>query len=196
MYIVSLGISTPPVILEHPQSLYAPVNSKVSLSILAEGEELQYQWYRNNKLLPGQTTPTLTVPKITETSRGLYHCVVSGRHGNSMSRPAHLTVTPGNFPPQSSDRKYRLPFSQSESAIPSYSSKKEFQFPRRGSADTFFLASNDSMGSSYRQFLQGNGYGVTEQFENMKLDKSESLCFLLASLSNCICKSTVYFPFI
>ncbi|XP_019861638.1 PREDICTED: uncharacterized protein LOC109590153 [Amphimedon queenslandica] len=114
------GVSTPPVILEHPQSLYAPFNSKVSLSISAEGEELQYQWYRNNKLLPGQTTPTLTIPTITETSRGLYHCVVSGCHENSMSRPAHLTVTPGklNFPPQSRVGKFRLPFSQSESAIP------------------------------------------------------------------------------
>lgn len=177
-------------ILEHPQSLYAPFNSKVSLSISAEGEELQYQWYRNNKLLPGQTTPTLTIPTITETSRGLYHCVVSGRHGNSMSRPAHLTVTPGklNFPPQSISRvgKFRLPFSQSESAIPCYSPHKDpqFQFPRRGSADTFFHASNDSMGSSSRQFLQGNGYGVTEQFENMKLDKSKEfvLAFIIAHL--------------
>ena len=184
-----LGLPTPPVIVEHPQSLYAPCDSNVSFQILAEGEGLQYQWYRNNNPLPGQTTPTLNLIKIDEAARGLYHCVVSGCHGSSTSRPAHLTVTLGKlrFPLPQTNRKGtrhgKLLMSQSESAIPLSSPLQDLQFPRRGSADTFYNASMDSMGSSSHQVLHGNN-GVTELLQNMKLDKSELFC-----LFKIICKN-------
>lgn len=73
--------------------------------------------------------------------------------------------------------------SQSESAIPSSSPLQDLQFPRRGSVDTFYNASMDSMGSSSHQVLHGNN-GVTELLQNMKLDKSE-----LFSLLKIICKN-------
>uniref|UniRef100_A0A1B6HII0 Mucosa-associated lymphoid tissue lymphoma translocation protein 1 n=1 Tax=Homalodisca liturata TaxID=320908 RepID=A0A1B6HII0_9HEMI len=35
-----------------------------------------YQWYRDNKLIPGQTSSLLSIPSFTEELRGVYYCVV------------------------------------------------------------------------------------------------------------------------
>ncbi|MFA8432995.1 MAG: gliding motility-associated C-terminal domain-containing protein [Marinifilaceae bacterium] len=61
--------------LGDPQNLC--VGQQLNLRLTAKGENLTYEWYRNEKLLK-ETTSELQVNSVTQSNSGLYKCLVDG----------------------------------------------------------------------------------------------------------------------
>ncbi|MCC6235006.1 MAG: immunoglobulin domain-containing protein [Verrucomicrobiales bacterium] len=86
----------PPVIVQEPdpQTLALGLGAPLSLNVVARGESLRYQWFRDGTplALPGADTPTLAVASTTEADTGRYHVRVSNPGGRVDSREIMVTV--------------------------------------------------------------------------------------------------------
>ena len=94
---VTLSVSTepvppPPSIVTQPASTNAPVGSPASLSVVATGNNLFYQWFKNGALIPGATGATLNFASAQTTDSASYTVLVSNSSGSVMSDPAKLLV--------------------------------------------------------------------------------------------------------
>jgi len=66
----------------------------VTLKVSADGKgPLKYQWKCNGTNVPGATSPTLTLKKVTAKESGLYTVTVSNQGGSTVSTPAVLAVS-------------------------------------------------------------------------------------------------------
>jgi hypothetical protein len=65
-----------------------------TLSVVATGAALTYQWQHNGTPVPGGTSAQLALSNIQPAQAGQYLCVVSGACGSVQSSPVQLTVTP------------------------------------------------------------------------------------------------------
>jgi glucose/arabinose dehydrogenase len=93
--------ATAPVITAHPQPVSVNVGQPASFSVTVTGAgPLQYQWYKDDTTLSGQTQSTITIASATIPDAGEYYVSVMNADGDAISNSAHLTVTtPGNQPP-------------------------------------------------------------------------------------------------
>lgn len=64
----------------------------LTLMVKAIGNELQYQWYKNLKIISGATNPTLIIPNAKNTDNGQYFCIVSGTCNEDTSNFTNVTV--------------------------------------------------------------------------------------------------------
>jgi len=65
-----------------------------TFSVTANGTSpFSYQWFYNGAALSGQTTSTLTVASVQQSSTGIYYAQVSNGAGSALSGPAVLNVT-------------------------------------------------------------------------------------------------------
>lgn len=85
---------TAPVISEPPQDLTQIQGKTAILGVTATGGALSYQWYKDDVLIPGATTGTLTLPNVQLTGSGAYRVVVTNGAGTASSGSAILTVSP------------------------------------------------------------------------------------------------------
>lgn len=95
-------VSQPPTIVTQP-SLPGPVpdGSAVSLTVVASGSEpLNYQWFFNQALLPGRTSPSLSLAPVSSSNAGSYAVVISNGFGSVTSAPVLLTTTRSAPDPQ------------------------------------------------------------------------------------------------
>lgn len=80
-YLVNLAtnvfIYDTPVIEHHSKGEVYCINSEVTLETVATGTGLNYQWYRDGELLPGENNPFLYFNKIDYKNTGIYYCIVS-----------------------------------------------------------------------------------------------------------------------
>ena len=87
-------------VAELPQITLQPVDqeicegSDVSFSIAATGTNLTYQWRRNGTILPGKTTPLLSLTAVTVAQSGDYDVLVYGQCDTLTSNKAVLLVDP------------------------------------------------------------------------------------------------------
>ncbi len=87
---VSLS-AQPPVILSQPVSAALLPGGTAVFSVTATGENLAYQWYRDDFLLEGKNAATLTLPGvISYYDSTLYRCLVSNAYGQTFSQAALL----------------------------------------------------------------------------------------------------------
>lgn len=84
----------PPAIVREPDDRAAPPGGSATFSVLAEGEGLEYQWWRGSQKLDGKTSAELVLPGVTTADEGLYHVIVSNTEGEKTSRAARLEVYP------------------------------------------------------------------------------------------------------
>jgi hypothetical protein len=85
----------PPAIIQHPQNQTVTEGSDVSFSVIADphGPVAQkFQWFFNERALPGKTRPTLELNGVTARKAGIYSCRVKTIGGITMSGGAVLTV--------------------------------------------------------------------------------------------------------
>lgn len=83
-----------PVITSSPQSQTLAAMGSVIFSVTAYGSQpLQFQWYLNDKQLPGATGSALTLENVEPAQAGSYTVMVSNSEGDVTSSPATLTVT-------------------------------------------------------------------------------------------------------
>ncbi|MBQ1305507.1 MAG: hypothetical protein IIY44_03830, partial [Erysipelotrichales bacterium] len=93
-----------PVIIEHPESLTVRSGNEASFKVVAEGEDLQYQWYyrtsetgtwaKSTATCANTDTYTLPASSVISWRSGYqYRCEVKNSAGSVMSNEATLTVT-------------------------------------------------------------------------------------------------------
>ncbi|MBQ4374564.1 MAG: immunoglobulin domain-containing protein [Erysipelotrichales bacterium] len=98
-----------PVIIEHPESVTIRSGHAVSFKVVAEGENLKYQWYYrtsadgvwSKSTATCATTDTYSLPasSVVSSRNGYqYRCVVSNKGGSVTSDTATLTVTTTAIP--------------------------------------------------------------------------------------------------
>ncbi len=89
-----------PTIAAQPQSRTVPIGETVTFSVAASGSQpFTYQWFRNDVLIPGQSTATLTYgPVVLAENNSTIHCVVTNTFGFATTTDAILTVTTNTRP--------------------------------------------------------------------------------------------------
>ncbi len=85
-----------PTFLEQPSSIFAPVNSTVSLSPVVEGSApLFYQWRFQGEVLASETNETLVLNNVRNVAEGGYSVVVTNALGAITSAVANVTINYG-----------------------------------------------------------------------------------------------------
>lgn len=87
-----MSVGMPPVITQHPGSLSRSEGAQATFTVEAEGEALTYQWRLNGTTVAKGNGPTLVIGPVKKKSYGQYDCVVGNAHGNTLSRPATLSL--------------------------------------------------------------------------------------------------------
>jgi pectin methylesterase-like acyl-CoA thioesterase len=85
-------VAPPPTIGAQPADTTVTNGSAASLSVVAQGEGLFYQWYKNGTLIPGADAASLNFAASRVADAGTYTVVVSNSGGNVTSAPARLLV--------------------------------------------------------------------------------------------------------
>ncbi len=88
---------TLPVITNQPQSQAVLAGSDVMFSVVAVGDGLTYQWFFNDSIVPGATTPTLTRNNVQPVDVGSYFVRVRnsvGREVESLATALELVNQP------------------------------------------------------------------------------------------------------
>ncbi len=81
-----------PLITASPTGQRAATGSTLELSVVASGETLSYQWFRDASPLSGQTAPTLKIEGLTLADAGSYLVKVSNPGGEVSSESAQIEV--------------------------------------------------------------------------------------------------------
>ena len=83
----------PVITLDLPTSHVTADGGEITLTIEAQGEELSYQWYKNDNAMEGQTSPTYTEKNLTaDSDNARYYCYVQNPFGGVASQTCVLTV--------------------------------------------------------------------------------------------------------
>jgi hypothetical protein len=82
----------PPVITRQPQSQSLLTGLSYQMSVVVNGNLLNYQWYKDNAPVLTATGNTISFPSLTAGDDGSYFCVISNNAGAVTSSPALLQV--------------------------------------------------------------------------------------------------------
>jgi len=85
-------VPPPPSITGPPLDTTVTLGQPASLSVTATGNNLFYQWFKNNVIIPGATNATLNFPSAQIVDSANYTVVVSNSSGSVTSNPARLLV--------------------------------------------------------------------------------------------------------
>lgn len=80
----------PPVITTQPQTLIVGLGSAATFAVVAEGEELTYQWFLNGEEIAGAAQPVYALERTSSADSGTYTVKVSNEGGEVTSAPASL----------------------------------------------------------------------------------------------------------
>jgi chitodextrinase len=97
--VTTLTTELPPVITTQPQSLTTVASgASFTLSVIATGTGLTYQWKKDGNAISGATSATYTVASMSAGNAGAYTVVVTNSLGSVTSATANvsLTVAPSN----------------------------------------------------------------------------------------------------
>ena len=89
----------PPAITVQPQPTTVVEGNATVLTVTATGDNLSYQWRKNNRTLPnggnisGATTATLRIANATEADEGVYSVAVFNAGGSEISENVSLRIT-------------------------------------------------------------------------------------------------------
>lgn len=87
-----LTATTQPLIEQQPQSVAADLNSPVTLSVIARGSNLHYQWNHDGAAIAGATQAAYSVEAVTQSDAGEYTCTITSDCGTTTSQPASVTI--------------------------------------------------------------------------------------------------------
>lgn len=88
------GAKSPRLTSASPAELTLALGAELTLSVKAEGSgALEYQWLRNNELIPGATSATYTVPRAGAAHAGEYRVLVHNLAGTALSAATKVEVT-------------------------------------------------------------------------------------------------------
>jgi hypothetical protein len=84
----------PPSISRQPRSVTTTAGKNVTLSVIARGGQLHYQWLKDEFFIDGATSATLSLVNVSTDQSGAYKVLVSNVAGTNESVVAQLTVNP------------------------------------------------------------------------------------------------------
>ena len=94
---ILISVIASPVITVQPQDLDVCTGGSLSISLVAEGDNIRYAWYRNENYL-GNNNPTYTAPTVAAEYGGSYYCKVESELGCPTAYSDTITVTVGTTP--------------------------------------------------------------------------------------------------
>ena len=90
---VSYSFDGTPIIVTQPHDLVAYAGTAMSLSVQASvNPPFTYQWRKNGAVLPGRTTPALSLGNAQKADSGTYSVVVANSYGQVTSQLADVTI--------------------------------------------------------------------------------------------------------
>jgi len=89
-----LSLKYPPAITKQIENTEVEQSSNVLFEIAATGDNIRFEWYKDNIRLLGETTNKLTLANVQKGNEGVYKCRIIGDCGTIESNEARLTVTP------------------------------------------------------------------------------------------------------
>ncbi len=95
---LTVGSSTGPVISAQPASVTAPIGDSATFTVVASGDDLTYQWYKNSTAISGATSASYTVSPIASGSAGTYYVIVSNAGGSVTSSKVTLSIGSATAP--------------------------------------------------------------------------------------------------
>ena len=93
---VSVSISLKPAIEVEPSDININRGCNGSISVVASGSDLTYQWYKDGVLVEGATESILEFPNIQKKSQGSYYCIVTNSNGSTQTKSINLSVNDVN----------------------------------------------------------------------------------------------------
>lgn len=90
----TVSVAVPTSITTQPANTSVEVNKSFTLSIVATGSDLTYQWKKNGEAITGANKATYSVASAAKTDEGAYICEVGGGCGAVTSAVAQVVVTP------------------------------------------------------------------------------------------------------
>ena len=87
-----------PTITTQPKSLAVGTGGQATFTVVADGDDLAYQWFRGSTPVAGATEATLNVSDVTSAQTGSYTVRVSNGSGSVTSAPATLSLASANAP--------------------------------------------------------------------------------------------------
>ncbi len=75
-----------------PKDLDSEVGATVTLAVEVAQDDVTYQWFKDDTLIPGATKRELVMEKITKEHSGRYTVRISRGDAVAQTKPAHLTV--------------------------------------------------------------------------------------------------------
>ncbi len=89
-----LTVLSPPVVVQHPKDTTVTEGATVILEVAAQGENIAYQWRKDEQPIPGATSPQLVLQAVQLADSGWYDCQISNLCGTVLSEAAHVVVQP------------------------------------------------------------------------------------------------------
>lgn len=90
----TVTVATPTAITSQPSNVTVEEKKGFSLSVVATGSNLTYQWKRNGEAINGATSATYNVVSADASNEGAYICDIAGGCGTVSSSVAQVVVTP------------------------------------------------------------------------------------------------------
>jgi hypothetical protein len=90
-----LSITQATTIGQQPAGQAVCVGTNATMSVVAAGSGLTYQWLKDGNIITGATTPTYTIVNTTAASAGNYTVTVTGACGTVVSMTASLVILTG-----------------------------------------------------------------------------------------------------
>lgn len=90
-------------IITQPANTYVAEGETATFTVIAEGEDLDYEWYKDGSLVTnggnvsGAYTNELTIANISSTNEGTYQVTISGDCGTEVSNAVILSIGTGIF---------------------------------------------------------------------------------------------------
>ena len=168
----SVAQTTPPVIKLQPERVQANAGETVEVSVIAEGSNLTYQWYKDGIPYPGLTHSKVELTDVQDSSTGLYYCCVRNSYGSVNSQFVRIDIIPMKLklPPSLQGTTYYTTPRES----PQYGGTFSSPSPRpTGYGDTDSLPQHGASVFNERKFTSS----VTERLENLRIEDSKPKYF-------------------
>ncbi|MBN1981760.1 MAG: immunoglobulin domain-containing protein [Chitinivibrionales bacterium] len=111
------SVKKAPKIIEEPAPMTVTAGKPVRFSIRADGDELKYQWQKNQVDVSGAVTETYDIPSAVLADSGKYRCVVSNSVGRVTSAEAQLQVVTTDIAPVITEQPINITVAKGDSAL-------------------------------------------------------------------------------